>query len=120
QIGGPHRVDPAGLGVGGDTGPRRPAEAQCRVIGQRGRVPGTRYNGGFCHRVSGARHRGVRGVAPPGENRHGRRTVARARVSTFAPAAFATMSTVTLLSASLSRTLPLTSMVAPSSSSGTG
>jgi hypothetical protein len=39
-----------------------------------------RYDGGFCHRARNPEHRGVRGVAPPGENSY---------ASAAAPAAFA-------------------------------
>ena len=31
------------------------------------RADRTRYDGGFCHRVRAAGHRGVRGVVPPGD-----------------------------------------------------
>src|SRR5262249_55818612 len=89
-IGGPHRVGQLRLGHRGYECLRRAAKAKGRVAGEEG-WPVVLLDG----------------LA------HGSRTVARARVSTFAPSAFATMSTVTLLSSSLSSTLPLNSMVAP-------
>src|SRR5262249_45972604 len=49
----------------------------------------------------------------------GRRTTARARVSTLAPPETAVRLSVTRLPSSFSSTVPLTSIVAPTSSSGT-